>query len=123
MSNRTGVCRLILSHILCLFSEAIPDNWERKQGVAVDMGARINRVTGARYRTGGISNLAGPAAGTSVDYAAREFNAPLAYNIYAPPSGSFGWDVEEWRINAMVDQIFAAVDDMARHIIFSPTEN
>ena len=103
-------------------SEAIPDNWERKQGVSNDMSNRINRMTGARYRTGGIANfLAGPAAGTSVDYAAREFNAPLAYNIYAPPSGRFGWDVEEWRINAIVDQIFAAVDDMARHIIFSPT--
>jgi hypothetical protein len=87
------------------------------------MSARINRITGARYRTGGIANLIGSTSGTSVDYAAWEFNAPLSYVIYAPPSGHFGWDVEEWRINPIVDQIFAAVDDMARHIIFAPTEN
>lgn len=87
------------------------------------MSSRINRLTGARYRTGGISNIAGASSGMSIDYAAREFAAPLTYNIYAPPFGQFGWDVEEWRINPIVDQIFAAVDDMARHIIFSPTNN
>lgn len=87
------------------------------------MSARVMRVTGARYRTGIPFNLVGPTSGTSADYAAREFDSPLSYVIYAPPFGRSGWDVEEWRINPIVDQIFAAVDDMARHIIFSPTEN
>lgn len=79
-------------------------------------------MTGARYRTGGIANLAGASAGASVDFAAREFESPLAFNVYAPPFGGEGWDVEEWRINPIVDQIFSAIDDMARHIIFAPTK-
>lgn len=81
------------------------------------------RVTGARYPTGSSFNIAGGTSGTSADYAAQVFDAPLSYVIHAPPFGEFGWDVEEWRINPIVDQIFAAVDDMARHIVFAPSKN
>lgn len=80
-------------------------------------------MTGARYRTGGAANIAGAAAGTSMDYATSVTEVPLAYTIFTTPSGEFGWDAEEWRINPIVDQVFAAVDDLARNLIFSPTNN
>ncbi|KAG5677261.1 hypothetical protein PVAND_007032 [Polypedilum vanderplanki] len=104
-------------------SEAIPDNWERKRNIANDMSASINRLTGARYRTGSAANLAGQASGTSTDYATTVTETPLAFTVFAPAGGRFGYDVEEWRINPIVDQIFAAIEDLARHLIFSPTND
>ncbi len=114
---------LILSLSSLALSEAIPNNWERKFAVGNDMSARVRSVTGARYRTGGSFNLLGGTSGTSADFAAQVFDLPLSYVINAPPAGEFGWDVEVWRIHPIVDQIFAAVDDMARHIIFAPANN
>jgi hypothetical protein len=85
------------------------------------MSARINRMTGARYRTGSGANIAGPSSGTSTDFATAISEIPLAYTVFTMPSGRFGWDTEEWRINPIVDQVFAGIDDLARHLIFSPT--
>lgn len=87
------------------------------------MSASIHRMTGARYRTGSAANIAGPTSGTSTDYATSVTEIPLAFTVFTTPSGRFGWDVEEWRINPIVDQVFAAVEDMARHLIFSPSRD
>lgn len=84
------------------------------------MSNRVRRETGARYRIGSASNLDTPSSGTSTDYALGFFEIPFVYTIFTNPSGRFGWDVEEWRINPTVDQVFAAVDDFARHLLFSP---
>jgi metal-dependent amidase/aminoacylase/carboxypeptidase family protein len=113
---------IIDNKIEIIYSEAAPPNWEIKQLVANDMSNVIMRNTGARYRTGSKFNLAGAASGTSTDFATVSSEMPYAYTIYAMPSGEFGWDVEEWRINPIIDQVFSAVDDMARHLIFSPTD-
>lgn len=113
--------QVFLIFIIKNFSEAIPENWERSRAIAIDMSGSINRMTGARYRTGSASNIAGPTAGTSSDYAAAVAEVPLVYTLFTTPSGRFGWDVETWRIHPIVDQIFAAIDDLARHLIFSPT--
>ncbi|KAL7048129.1 hypothetical protein ACKWTF_003230 [Chironomus riparius] len=102
-------------------NEAIPNEWDRMQPVAHDMSGNVNRMTGARYRTGSASNLANPTSGTSPDYAKSFVDIPYVYTIFTNPSGSSGWDAPEWRINPTVDQVFAAIDDLSRHLIFSPT--
>ena len=108
---------------LFFFSEGIPDNWEETQNVAWDMGTSVRDQTGARFLTGTYSNMASsPAGGTSMDYAVGVDQIPLSYTIFAPPSGRFGWDVEVWRINPVVDQMFFAIERLARHALTMPFE-
>lgn len=87
------------------------------------MSAYVRRETGARYLTGTFSNLQQPSDGTSMDYAVGVDNIPLAYTIFTPPSGEFGWDVPAWRINPIVDQVFNAVENLARYAIEMPVVN
>lgn len=91
-----------------------------KQLFAEDMSMGVNRMTGARYLTGSSSNLNGPAGGTNADYASVVPEIPFVYTIFTNPSGRFGWDVEEWRINPTADQVFAAIEELARHFIIMP---
>jgi hypothetical protein len=78
-------------------------------------------TSAARFRTGNYNLLTGGAAGTSMDYSVGVDDVPLAYTIFAPPFGQNGWDVEPWRINPIVDQVFFALEDLARHALFSPS--
>jgi hypothetical protein len=100
----------------------MPPNWDETQNVAWQMSSNIRTMTGARFSTGTYSTIARPASGTSIDYAAAVDNIPLAYTIFTPPFGRFGWDVEEWRINAVVDQIFFAMENLARYVLTMPLE-
>jgi hypothetical protein len=70
---------------------------------------------------GSAANIAGASSGASADFATSVTEVPFAFTIFTAPGGQNGWDVEAWRINPIVDQVFAAVDDLARHLIFLPT--
>ncbi|KAL7048130.1 hypothetical protein ACKWTF_003231 [Chironomus riparius] len=104
-------------------NEGIPNNWEEQQNVAWDMSDDIRFRSGARYLTGTFSNIVVPTGGTSMDYAAGVDDVPLSYTILTPPFGQFGWDAEPWRINAVVDQVFMAIETLARYAIDMPLEN
>lgn len=98
----------------------MPPNWDETQNVAWSMSRNIRDSTGARFSTGTYSNIVGATAGTSMDYAAGVDQIPLAYTIFTPPSGRFGWDVEVWRINPVANQIFFALEDLARYVLTMP---
>lgn len=104
-------------------SEAMPPNWDETQNVAWEMSNNIRGNTGARFSTGTYSNMVVPTAGTSMDYAAGADSVPLSYTIFTPPFGRFGWDVEEFRINAIADQIFFAIENLGRYVLEMPRED
>lgn len=87
------------------------------------MGDNVRSQTGARFLTGSYSNLIQPTDGTSMDYAVGVDNIPLAYTLFTPPSGEFGWDVPAWRIQPVADQMFFAIERFARYAIEMPLEN
>lgn len=101
----------------------MPPNPEESQNLSWQMSRNVRERTGARFSTGSYSNLATSTAGTSMDYAAAVDGVPLSYTIFTPPFGRFGWDVEEFRINAIVDQIFFAVENLGRYVLARPQEN
>ncbi|KAG5677260.1 hypothetical protein PVAND_007031 [Polypedilum vanderplanki] len=103
--------------------EGIPNNWEEQGLVAAQMSTAVRRETGARYLTASFSNIQEPADGTSMDYAVGVDNIPLAYTIFTPAAGEFGWDVPAWRINPIVDQVWYAVESLARYAVDMPLEN
>jgi hypothetical protein len=98
----------------------MPPNPFEQQEVAWQMSNNVRGMTGARFSTGTYSNVVIPTAGTSMDYAAAVDSVPLSYTIFTPPFGRFGWDVEEFRINAVVDQIFFAIENLGRYVLEMP---
>jgi hypothetical protein len=97
-----------------------PTNWEEQREVAALMSDSVRLRTGARFNTGVFSNVVNAAAATSMDYAVGVDWIPLAYTIFTPPGGEFGWDVEEWRINPIVDQVFFSIERLARFTLELP---
>lgn len=98
----------------------MPPNWDETQNVAWAMSSNIRDRTGARFSTGTYSNIVRGTAGTSMDYAAGVDQIPLSFTIFTPPSGRNGWDVEAWRINPVVDQIFFAMENLANYVLTMP---
>lgn len=98
----------------------MPPNWDETQNVAWEMSRNVRDRTGARFSTGTYSLSLRPTTATSMDYAAAVDNIPLSFTIFTPPSGRFGWDVEVWRIDPVVDQIFFAFENLARYVLTMP---
>lgn len=95
----------------------MPPNPFEQQEVAWQIRNNVRRMTGARFNTGTYSNMVVPTAGTSMDYAAGADQVPLSYTIFTLPFGRFGWDVEEFRINAIIDQVFFAIESLGRYVL------